>query len=250
VKIGWQRIKPGWYLLGLLLLYALVMTVAFTRANSALRELQAEPTLEQALEPESPEDDAPTIEAPPGLWFPIAGASIPENPAYLPGAPRTYRRGVSEGFTFYDQDAGVPIPYGTPVLAAHDAVVVRADHAYSEITPEAWEALIAEVGESGADEAQLDLLRGRQLWLELPDGRLLRYGHLAAIAQELAVGSSVYRGQVVGYVGNSGTEGGVRGSDRGARLHFEVRLPDGSFWGEGLDAEAVAQEAVSLFVGP
>jgi murein DD-endopeptidase MepM/ murein hydrolase activator NlpD len=246
VKIAWQRIKPGWYLLVLLLLYALAMTVAFTRANSALRELQAE----LILEPESLEEGAPTVEAPPGLWFPIAGASVPGNPAYLPGAPRTYRRGVSEGFTFYDQDAGVPIPYGTPVLASHDAVVVRADHAYRELTPEAWEALIAEVGESGADEAQLDLLRGRQLWLELPDGRVLRYGHLAAIAQELTVGSSVYRGQVVGYVGNSGTEGGVRGTDRGARLHFEVRLPDGRFWGEGLDAAAVAHEAASLFVGP
>jgi murein DD-endopeptidase MepM/ murein hydrolase activator NlpD len=185
-----------------------------------------------------------------GLWFPVVGARLPQNPAYLPGAARPYRQGVNQGFNFYSDDAGVPIAYGTPVIAAADGTVRRADLVYREHSQEAWQALLAAVSERGADEAQLDSLRGRQIVLETDDGYLLRYAHLANIRPGIGTGVRVYRGQVIGFVGNSGTPEGVRGSTQGARLHFEVWEPEGSFFGEGLDEEALRVRAASLFVGP
>lgn len=242
-----REIKPGYYLLALLLVYAVVVSAMLARSNRQLRELrtvlasQAE-TL-AAAEPEPPS-------APSGLWFPIPGARVPQDDAYLPGAARVYRNGVNEGFDFYDGDAGVPVLYGTPVVAAEDATVTRLDRDYEEPSAESWSALLAEVAENGADEAQLNRLRGRQLWLETDEGLELRYGHLSAIAEGLAVGERVYRGQVIGAVGNSGTDDGVAGGTRGARLHFEVWRPDGSFFGQGEDAASVRAAAQALFVGP
>lgn len=186
-----------------------------------------------------------------GLWYPIPGAGLPRSDSNLPGADRSYRSGVSQGFDLVDGDVAVPITYGAAALAAAAGQVVRADTAYAEMDPRAWQLLLADVA-SGADEEQLDQLRGRQLWIRTADGTTLRYGHLSAIAPGLVVGRSVYRGQVIGYVGNSGTDDGVSGRRDRARLRFEVWFDDGgeSFLGEGLAADEVRLAAASLFVGP
>ena len=250
MNIPWRRIKPGWYLLVFLLLYSILMTTLLARSNRMLREARTLPTeitqVEVLPEPDELENEA----APEGLWFPITGAELPQDPSFLPNARRAYRQGVSQGFDFYGEDAGIPIPYGTPVIAAADAAVTRLDSDYRELEPEAWRTLLAEVARSGAEEEQLDRLRGRQVWLRTDDDITLRYGHLSSLAEGLNVGDRVYRGQVIGYVGNSGTDDGVAGSTRGARLHFEVWQPDGTFVGDGLDEEAVRAAAGSLFVGP
>ena len=247
MNIPWRRIKPGWYLLLILLLYSVLTTALLTRSNRMLREARTLPTetpqVEVISEPSEPE-------APEGLWFPIVGAELPQDPSFLPNARRAYRQGVNQGFDFYGEDAGIPVPYGTPVIAVADAAVTRTDTDYRELEPEAWRTLLAEVAQGGAEEEQLNSLRGRQVWLRTDDDVTLRYGHLSRIAEGLTVGDRVYRGQVIGYVGNSGTDDGVAGSTRGARLHFEVWQPDGTFLGEGLDEEAVRAAASSLFVGP
>ncbi|CAN5876312.1 hypothetical protein BH24DEI2_BH24DEI2_08960 [soil metagenome] len=237
-----RAVKPGWYLLGFFILYSLVATVALTRAERVNRDLRA-PPLETVAE--TPPEVAPT-----GLWFPVPGASLPQTAAYLPGADRAYRRGVNQGFDFYGEDAGIPIQYGTPVVAAADGVVTRADSAYSELGADAWDTLLKEVFENGAGDEQLDRLRGRQLWLQTDDGLSLRYGHLSSLGAGIALDAPVYRGQVVGFVGNSGTDDGVTGTTRGARLHFEVWRPDGTFFGQEMTEETLRSAADTLFVGP
>ena len=242
--MNFRRIKPGWYLLIFALLYGLVVTTALNRSNRALRNLQVQADAEpEVLEPPPPL-------APEGLWFPIPGATLPQDDAYLPGAPRIYRRGVNQGFDFYSGDAGIPIPYGAPVIAADNGNIIRVDNDYVEPSPEAWQRLLSDVAESGATDEQLNRLRGRQIWLRTDDGTILRYGHLSSIVEGLFVGQSVYRGQVIGYVGNSGTDDGVAGSRRGARLHFEVWPGENSFLGQNLSSQELRQAAANLFVGP
>lgn len=244
------RLKPGWYLLIALLVYAVVVSVLLARASGraqAAEALAAAASSEAAAREAS--DPLPSA-ASPGLWFPIPGARLPASDDNLPGAPRAYRHGVSQGFDFYDGDAGVPVSYGTPVVAAADGQVVRADLGYTEMDPRAWEVLMTDVADTGADEEQLDKLRGRQVWIRTADGTVLRYGHLAGVRSGLRVGTPVFRGQVIGYVGNSGTDRAVAGSAEGARLRFEIWTEDGEFFGAGMDATDVRLQAATLFTGP
>jgi murein DD-endopeptidase MepM/ murein hydrolase activator NlpD len=189
--------------------------------------------------------------APEGLWFPIPGAKVPQDDRFLPTADRPYRKGINQGFVFNMDSTGIPVIYGTPVVAAADATVVRADLEFQELSPTQWRTLLDKVAVSGAEEDELDRLRGRQIWLRLEDGRLLRYGHLSNIKQGLLESSKVYRGQVIGYVGNSGTDDGVSGTTRGARLQFEVWQADNTFFGQGSESiDLVRSAANTLFVGP
>lgn len=234
-----------------LLIYSVIMTVAFQQRSSTLTQLRRNASMLAATSGEGDVADtpAPTANAPEGLWFPVVGASVPRSEAYLPGAPRVYRNGVNQGFDFYSNDAGIPIPYGTPVVASAGGVISRADNNYSELDQAAWDALLEEVEVNGATEEQLDRLRGRQIWLTTDDGRTLRYAHLSRIRPGIEEGQRVYRGQVIGYVGNSGTDDGVRGTSGGARLHFEI-WEDEQFFGEEMNSEELRVRAASLFVGP
>ena len=238
-----RAIRPGWYLLSAVIVYALVATVLLQSTNAEVRELRI-------VESTAADEPAPSATAAPqGLWLPLPGASLPAADTHLPGAERPYRNGVSEGFDFWDGDVGVPVPYGAAVIAASDGVLERVDVIYGEMTADTFTALLADVEANGATEEQLDALRGRQVWLKTADGRMLRYAHLSSIRPGLARGQRVFRGQVIGYVGNSGTDAGVAGTERQARLHFEIW--DGeTFFGQGLPADDVRMAAASLFVGP
>ena len=269
------RIRPGWYLLIALALYALVVTVllrgsqaevqrlraqtatpatasssAIAPASSAAASAAASPSSPlPATAPRSSAKAAAGASAPAGLWFPLPGAGVPKDANDLPGAQRPYRHGVSQGFDFVDGDAGIPIAYGQPVIAAAAGEIVRADTNYVEMTQDAWKQLLTQVGSGGADAGQLDKLRGRQVWERLPDGRVLRYGFLSGVRDGITTGIRVYRGEVIGYVGNSGTGDGVAQTTLHPRLHFEIWQGD-QFFGEGLKPDEVRMQAASLFVGP
>ena len=144
----------------------------------------------------------------------------------LPGAPRAYRAGIHEGIDFR-------APYGMPVHAARDGVVVRVDAAYVEWPyAERAAALAAAVRDGGASPEILDRIRGRQVWIDHGDGVVTRYAHLSRLS-ELHVGQRVAAGEVIGAVGASGYPEG------GPHLHFEIRVGDG-YLGEALSAEDVA----------
>ncbi len=238
-----RSLKPGWYVLAAVTVYAVVVSLLlFSRGG----ERPASPT---AAAPGGTGPPAATSRAPAGLWYPLPGARLPRSDSNLPGAPRPYRSGVSQGFDFVGGDLDVPVPYGGAVIAAADAQVIRADTTYAEMSRAEWDGLLQDVA-AGATDQQLDKLRGRQVWLLTEDGRTLRYGHLSAVASGVSNGRSVYRGQVIAYVGNSGTDAGVAGRDDGARLRFEIWSDEDSYFGEGQTPEQVRLAAASLFVGP
>lgn len=240
----WSNLRPGWYLLLAAVLYGVVVTAVLADQRAELRELRQR---SEATPAQPPADAAPSTDTR-GLWFPIPGAELPDNPAHLPGSRRPYRQGASQGFDFYDGDSGVPVPYGAAVIAAATGTLVRVDNAFREADEGEWQRLMASVAD-GADDDELDRLRGRQVWLEIEDGRLLRYAHLSAIRDGLREGQRVERGTVIAFVGNSGTDEGVAGTRRGVRLHFEIWDEDG-FFGEGMDADEVHIAAASMFTGP
>ena len=242
------RVRPGWYVLAAVVLYAVVATFQWRAAAAELRDLRIEEAGASAVAalPAPPAVEPRPAEA--GLWFPIPGARVPNDDDHLPGASRAYRSGVAEGFSFWGESSGVPIVHGTPVIAAADGEVIRADGGYVELGDAEWESLLARV-EGGADPSDLDALRGRQVWIRLDDGRVARYGHLASVRAGLVVGQRVARGRVIGTVGNSGTPDAVAGRTTNARLHFELREGDGYF-GAGLTPDEVRLAATSLFSGP
>ena len=261
-------IRPGWYLLLALIVYAVVVTVMLRASQLRVDELRAAPAAAAAAtgavpagSAASPPPVAPAagtgtvkgvasgMQAPAGLWFPLPGAQVPKNSADLPGASRSYRHGVSQGFDFTDGDAGIPVAYGQPVIAAAAGEIVRADTNYVEMGKDTWTQLLSAVGQGGADASQLDRLRGRQIWERLPDGRVLRYCFLSGVRDGITKGIQVYRGEVIGYVGNSGTGDGVAQTTLNPRLHFEIWQGD-TFFGEGLSPNEVRMKAASLFAGP
>jgi peptidoglycan LD-endopeptidase LytH len=251
MRVPWGRIKPGWYVLAALLLYAVVATAQWRVAATALREARLQATAvvtESVAAPVAPAREATPAAASSGLWFPIPGARVPDDDAHLPNAERAYRSGVAQGFSFWAESSGVPIVHGTPVIAAGDGVVVRADQSYAELGRTEWDDLLVRVAQ-GADDRDLDLLRGRQVWIRLDDGRVVRYGHLAGVRSGVAVGARVARGRVIGTVGNSGTPDAVAGRTTNARLHFEVWDAD-AYVGQALPADEVRLAAAALFVGP
>lgn len=171
-----------------------------------------------------------------GFHFPIAGACLPSRDELMPNALREYRCGIHEGIDFYPGYNCAPIERGTPVLAAKTGVVIRADHDYQAITAEEMDALLARCAQQGyTDEADLDRLRGCQVWLDHGNGIATRYAHLLDVEVGIEEGMVVEAGQVVGYVGNSGTPEGISDPNLENHLHFEIRVGAG-YLGEGLSA--------------
>ena len=168
---------------------------------------------------------------------PIAGACFPDFPGQLPGAPRAYRNGIHEGVDFYPGWACAAIVLGTPVLAIGDGTVIRADWEYEDLTTDHYFEMEAR-GFSGPDD--LDTFRGRQVWVDHGGDIVARYAHLSGIAAEIAPGSPVRAGDVLGFVGESGTPGSLREAGSEIHLHFELRIGEG-YLGQGeRPARAVA----------
>ncbi|ETN88876.1 M23 family metallopeptidase [Thermus sp. NMX2.A1] len=225
--------KPGHYLLLALALYSLVVTLGFSlrgRQLASLRQEVGSLSQKAALAPE-------------GYVLPLPGACLPTRPENLPGAPRPYRKGVSAGFVFIQGDACVPVVRGMGVVAAFGGEVVRVEGDYKEPSAEEYQRLLEAV-RNGASPEQMDLLRGLEVWIRHPDGRTSLYAHLEGPYPGLKVGQRVYRGDPVGYVGNTGLMGGA------PRLLFEIweGEPDrGRFLFQGLSREELLEEAKAFF---
>ena len=160
-----------------------------------------------------------------GFTPPIAEIKLPERENSLPGAPRHYRHGVHQGIDLYAWPNGTQVTTDTEVLAARDGIVIRADWDYETPTQVQMAGWLAECRERGyTPDEILDHLRGRQVWLDHGNGIVTRYVHLSAIAKGVKVGQKVQQGQVIGYVGNSGTPESLYNADAELHLHFEIWL--------------------------
>jgi murein DD-endopeptidase MepM/ murein hydrolase activator NlpD len=174
-----------------------------------------------------PPHDERVLELLPSLALPIEGTALSNLSFRLPGAPRPYRYGVHEGIDFY-WAAGEPVTATTPVLSVADGEIVRIDVDFSPPSAGEMEALLAHAAEVFHTPAEtLDVLRGRQVWIDHGEGLVTRYCHLSAVAEELMVGDHVGQGQMVGYVGNSGTPASYYGQGLEMHLHLEVRIGEG-----------------------
>ncbi len=171
----------------------------------------------------------------PAFVLPVAGIRfLPERDSLLPGTPRVYRYGIHHGLDLYSGVAGADVPYGAPVRAIAAGVVIRADHDYPGLTPARFDELMdlcAELHET--PEEVEDVFRGRQVLVDHGGGWVSRYAHLSGIPDEIVSGTVVAADQVIGYVGNSGTEDGASGNRTGAHLHMDILL-NGHYLGQGL----------------
>jgi peptidoglycan LD-endopeptidase LytH len=232
-----KNIRPGWFVLGGLFLYACFATVQWQATTNQLRQTQRKlEVFEKAVALESAK-----------FSLPLEAASLPQKPENLPNAPREYRRGVSQGFVFTGLDSGMQVQYGMPVLAAADGEVKFLDSNFKEQTVAEFQGLLKKV-KDGASQADLQLLRGRQVALIHTNGVVTRYCHLSSINPKLSFTSNkVKRGEVIGFVGNSGTLDGARGNKNNARLLFEIWLENETkFFGAGLTPQAIRLEAAKL----
>jgi murein DD-endopeptidase MepM/ murein hydrolase activator NlpD len=177
-----------------------------------------------------------------GFVYPVAGACLPKSDQLLPNATRSYRNGIHEGVDFYGVDNCTPIGKGTEVLAAKAGRVIRADLSYTDLTPS---ELAAYTANPNTEEA-LDKFRGRQVWIDHGGGVVTRYAHLGGIAPGIAVGALVSAGQLIAFVGESGTPESLTTPGSEYHLHFEVRVGD-SFLGKGLSPAEVRRLYQELF---
>lgn len=177
-----------------------------------------------------------------GFVFPIVGACLPQSDALMPNAPRPYRNGTHEGIDMYDSDNCTLIGRGTEVVAAKAGTVIRADIAFAELTAGELERLQADPNTPEA----LDRFRGRQVWVDHGNGVVTRYAHLDGVASGISEGITVTAGQVIAFVGESGTPESVTAPGTDHHLHFELRLGD-SYVGQGLTPAEVRRSYQTVF---
>lgn len=205
------------------------------------RPSTAAPTLDPSIEIDNPAGS--------GWLIPVAGACIPTDDNQMPNSPREYRNGVHEGVDFFTDFACVDVAMGTPALASKAGRVIRADHIYKPVTQSELDELLAKVEAQGfTDTATLDRFRGRQVWIDHGDGFVTRYAHLEGVSEDLLVGANVERGDVIAFIGDSGTPESVTNPGFENHLHFELRIGS-SFLGEGELPEVVRALYTDAFFG-
>ncbi len=175
------------------------------------------------------------------LQVPIKGG-LPRHPGVYPGARRLYRHGVHQGLDFFhDPGAGTQVAVNTPALAAACGKVIRADTNYHDMDARQYNKIMSECAASQfCTEANEDLFRGCQVWIDHGNGLVTRYAHLNKARADLRVGMQVKAGETVGFIGYSGTGENQPGRVKHPHLHFEIWL-DGHYLGYGLTpAETMA----------
>lgn len=197
--------------------------------SGQLPALVATPTADRAtVQPAmlAPNDPLlPSAIASYGFAMPLSGALLSDRSSAYPGSRRAYRYGVHEGLDMYGPDSGVQLRVGTPVYAAGAGQVVRADVDYRSPSIEELNALLDEANRQHITSPEtLDVLGGRQVWIDHGGGLMTTYEHLNAIADGLAVGQAVQAGQLIGEVGVSGTPDGAAGITNLVHLHFEFQV--------------------------
>lgn len=176
-----------------------------------------------------------------GMVMPIERIKLPHHPGVYPGARRLYRFGIHAGLDLFNPGAGkVKVVIGTPVQAADSGKIVRADLNFRSMTATQFNRVMSECfRQHRTSEPNEDLFRGCQVWINHGDGLMTRYAHLSKINPSLKKDQFVSRGDLIGFVGVTGTGQELPGRAKFPHLHFEIWL-DGKYLGWGLtQAETV-----------
>jgi murein DD-endopeptidase MepM/ murein hydrolase activator NlpD len=220
------------------LLVAVISALGLVLVGCGGGNASGRPTQSVAIVTRTPQA-TPSLADLTGFAFPIEGACLPSGDQLMPGADREYRGGKHEGIDFYDSDNCTSIGFETEVLAAKAGTVIRADWNYTPLTQAEVDEFNQRTPVAGqTDEEELDRYRGQQVWIDHGNGVVTRYAHLSRIADGINVGVSVTQGQLIAYVGNSGTPESLTDPNAEMHLHFELRVGD-TYLGNGLPAADV-----------
>jgi murein DD-endopeptidase MepM/ murein hydrolase activator NlpD len=169
--------------------------------------------------------------------FPVRGQALPNHPGVFPGARRLYRYGVHEGMDIFGPSMG------TPVRAVKDGRVIRTDWNFVDMSAAKLNQVMEECRrQHRTSDKNEDLFRGCQVWIDHGHGIVTRYAHLSKVNPSLRLNQTVRRGDLLGYVGVSGTGENLPGRVKYPHLHFEIRVND-KYLGWGL----TPQETLNLY---
>ncbi len=170
-----------------------------------------------------------------GMIIPIQGVALPRHVGVFPGARRLYRFGIHEGMDFFlDPGSKTQVTMGTPVRATDGGKVLRADANFKDMTYPQFNRVMNECyKEHRTSDRNEDLFRGCQVWIGHGNGLMTRYAHLSKISPVLKKDQLVSRGDLIAFVGVSGTGQNLPGRTKYPHLHFEIWL-DGKYLGWGL----------------
>jgi murein DD-endopeptidase MepM/ murein hydrolase activator NlpD len=166
-----------------------------------------------------------------GFMMPISGTKVPENEHHLPNAERNYRNGRHEGLD-------IMCNYGTLVMAAKDGHVLTIQDGQNIPPPFRNQLLKISKNLFETPPEILRVMHGRHIIIDhgVINGRWIVtvYSHLSEVVGNIKVGDFVSQGQIIGFVGNSGTSS--EGTEQQPHLHFEIRV-NGHYLGETMTSK-------------
>lgn len=170
-----------------------------------------------------------------GMIIPIKGVALPRHVGVFPGARRLYRFGIHEGMDFFlDPGSRTKVTMNTPVRAADGGKVLRSDVNFKDMTAAQFNKVMNECyREHRTSDHNEDLFRGCQVWINHGNGVVTRYAHLNKVNAQVKKDQQVGRGDLIGFVGVSGTGQNLPGRAKYPHLHFEIWL-DGKYLGWGM----------------
>ena len=170
-----------------------------------------------------------------GMIIPIKGVALPRHVGVFPGARRLYRFGIHEGMDFFlDPGSRTKVAMNTQVRAADGGKVLRSDVNFKDMNAAQFNKVMNECyREHRTSDHNEDLFRGCQVWISHGNGIVTRYAHLNKVNPQVKKDQQVARGDLIGFVGVSGTGQNLPGRAKYPHLHFEIWL-DGKYLGWGM----------------
>ncbi|MDA9129250.1 M23 family metallopeptidase [Candidatus Gracilibacteria bacterium] len=134
--------------------------------------------------------------------IPVAGRSLSYSHSKIPNAPRNYRESYTDGIHHgWDIDGD----FGEELIALDDGIIVRvvSDFDRTDFDKIDYGNNLSEYQKT----RNLDILRGKQVWLKTLKGEVVFYSHLNDVAGGIEEGVRVNRGDVLGTMGVTGVPG-------------------------------------------
>jgi murein DD-endopeptidase MepM/ murein hydrolase activator NlpD len=185
------------------------------------------------------------------LLLPCKNTKVPKRWTRLPNAPRDYRNGTHKGIDFFAN-------WGTEVNAVAKGFVIRADHNYNEYPADFRNKMLRSAEKVGHTPSDIfnNVLLGKAVFLDhgfdlVPGYRTITiYAHLSSIENNIAGGTLVEAGQIIGRTGNSGTKPSTLGTKKDAHLHWEMILQKNNkeiYLGKDVPYENLYDMLVNIF---